>query len=207
MNYFTPAYRVVLNKNLLVYPQFIDFLKNEFHRLIVNRLVQGTVNLEDKYVFTVTSIPLQWGTVAMNKIRSVESLPEDKVDPKIKRIAEILRSLDPLDPQPVDIDFTLGQIVSFVNKNVVHFKELVPGGVIDYFGIPTQLWFDDFPISTGTVLRAVDFGTLDNKPLHLFDAAFAELRVNLLDLFAQFMKIGSDLGEDSEGVTVKNVDI
>ena len=35
-------------------------------------------------------------------------------------------------------------------------------------------------------MRAVDYGTLDNFPLHLFDFVFNEIRLHLMDLFTLY---------------------
>ena len=201
MNNLSPEYRVVLNENLLQYPLFIDFLKNEFRRMLVERLMLLNVDLSLVYKFTILSIPVQWGNYIIPKIKAMEA-GERATDPKLVRIAEILKELDPLDPHPVDLEFTLQQIVLFVERNVKKFQLMTLGKATTYFGIEEALWFDEYPIQTGTVLRAVDYGTLDNPPLNLFNMVFMEMRAQVLDLFAQFI----ERGEEKKEPMVKNVE-
>ena len=187
MESLNPTYRIKVNQNILKYPLFFNFLGSEFHRLVTDAVVQANLDLTEKYSFTITSIPVQWGNYIIPKLRQLESLPEDKIDPKWKKISEILLSLDPMNPQPVDISFSLQEIIYFVVRNVHLYQEISSGGVVNYFGIETQRWFDDYPIQTGTVLKAVDMGTLDNRPAHLFDTAFIKLRGELMELFTFYM--------------------
>ena len=189
MNNLSPEYRIVLNEQLLKYPLFIEFLKREFRRLLVERLMLLNVDLTLVYKFTVTYIPVQWGNYIIPKIKMMENGIIPRND-KLERIAEILKELDPLDPHPVDLEFTLQQIVLFVEKNVKRFQGVQLGEAIEYFGIEEALWFDEYPIATGTVIRAVDYGTLDNPPLNLFNSVFNEMRATILDLFAKFIEQG-----------------
>ena len=189
MNNLSPEYRIALNEQLLKYPLFIEYLKQEFRRRLVERLMLLNVDLTLVYKFTVTYIPVQWGNYIIPKIKMMENGIIPRND-KLERIAEILKELDPLDPHPVDLEFTLQQIVLFVENNVKRFQEVQLGEAIEYFGIEEALWFDEYPIATGTVIRAVDYGTLDNPPLNLFNSVFNEMRATLLDMFAQFIELG-----------------
>ena len=193
MNNLLPTYRVTLNKNLLSDPLFFWFLKQEFHRVLMLTLSQGHIDLTAVYKFTIYSIPVQWGNYIILKIRANDARPKNKKDKKLTKISKMLLKLDPLNPKPVKLEFDLNTIINFVINNLKHYQELTSGGVVDYFGIPSQLWFDDYPIQTGTILKAVDYGTLDNPPLHLFDTTFEYIRQNLLDLFAQFVKYKSGM--------------
>ena len=192
MSAFQPKYRVRINKNFLAYPLFFDFLRVRFHSLIASAVLKSHLNLEEMYTFTVSEIPVQWGNYVIQKLRVMESVPEDKMDPKWKEISDILLSLNPLDPKPVDVSFKLGDIIIFVVNNVGHYQEITVGGPVDYFGINTDMWFNDYPISAGTVLMAVDFGTLDNYPNHVFDSVFADMRMHIMDMFTEYVNQFND---------------
>ena len=200
----SPYYRIKLNKNILKYPLFFEYLKQLFHKLVYHAVLQGNIDLSTEYKFIVKSIPNQWGKNVAQQLKLMQNVPEDKIPEKWKEIAKMLLDLDPFNPQQVEIKFTLNDILKFTVNNVKHYQEIVTGGVADYFGIETQLWFNDYPIQTGTVLRAVDFGTLEKAPLHLFDSVFMDLRTNLMNNFTFY--INHVLKQES--VVVKNnVDI
>lgn len=199
MIYFDPHYRVELNKNLLD-PLFMEYLKQTFNRVLMSNVLSLHLDTGTVYKFTISSIP-PGGLDVISRIYIAESKGFE-LDDKLKEIADILHSLDPFDPKPVEVEFDLGTIISFVKDNVKHFQAAVPGGIIDYFGIDTEIWFNDYPIQTGAVLRAVDFGNLDNPPVHLFDRSFEQIRCNLMDLFAEYFKYVKPVGEVLENADV-----
>lgn len=186
MNALTPNYRVTINKNMLQYPLFFDFLRNKFRNVLYTWIDAKHLDLMEKYKFTIYTIPVGWGKQVIEKVRAYE-MNHDKTDPKLEKIAKVLHDLDPFNPQPVDLEFTLEQICSWVTSSLRHFQETTNGNVYDYFGIAYNCWFDDFPIACGTVVKAVDIGTLDNVPHHLFDNVFADIRFHLMDLFTEYM--------------------
>ncbi len=205
MNNLSPYYRIQINNNLLKYPQFFEFLRQEFRKVLINSVIQGNLDLTEEYKFTITYIPNQWGSSVIQQVKLQETVPDDKKDPKWKKISSILVSLDPMNPVPVDVTFTLDEIIKFSVLAAKHYQEIVTGGVVDYFGIEPQLWFNDYPIQTGVVLRAVDFGTLENKPKHLFDETFMDIRSRLMDLFTFYINHVKEVQENM--VRVKNVNI
>ena len=182
-----PEYRIYLNKNLCLDPGFFGYLKLQFHTVLYGLVNSRHVDLGSIYKFTVYEIPPQWEAHVLSTIL-LASVDLAELTPKQQEIAQMLQDLNPLDPKPVDLEFSLMDIVSWVDTHVKHFVELVPGGVNNYFGIDQRAWFNDYPIQTGTVLRAVDIGTLDNFPLHLFDNVFMEMRAHLLDFFVMYNK-------------------
>lgn len=198
----TPDYRVLINRNLALNPLFFDFLKRQFNLILSEAILQKKLDLSEVYKFTIYSIPAGWGALIIRQVGLMDEgiIPET---PKLKKISDILHALDPTAPQPVDIEFTLGEIISFIKSQVRHFQEVTPGGIVHYFGIEYYSWFDDYPIQTGIVLRAVDFGTLDNFPHHLFDDVFNYIRAHLLDLFIVFNKTI----QPEESGMVKNVNV
>ena len=203
MMLLTPDYRVLLNRNVTFNPLFFEFLKQRFNLLLAQRLVELNLDLSEVYRFTLFAVPAEYNSGIVQQVALMDAGLVEPTD-KLKRIGEILHSLDPIDPHPVDIEFVLADIISFVKKNLVHFTEVSVGGVLDYFGINYQTWFDDYPIQTGTVLRAVDFGTLENYPHHLFDGVFVYIREHILDLFAEF---NNQVLPKKPEVTVTNVDV
>lgn len=182
-----PEYRVYLNKNLVADPGFIGYLKLQFHTVLYGFINNRHIDLETIYKFTIYEIPPQWEAHVLGTILLAEA-DLTELTPKQQEISQILLDLNPLDPKPVDLEFPLREIVSWVDTHVKHFIELVPGGVNNYFGLSQQAWFNDYPIQSGTILRAVDMGTLDNFPLHLFDGVFNEMRIHLLDFFVMYNK-------------------
>ena len=185
MNYLTPEYRILLNKNLTFNPQYFEFLKQSFNFVLMQKVMQAHLDLMETYRFVIYCIPVEYHSPV---IQQVSLMDQGLLEPteKLQKISEILHALNPIDAQPVELSFTLQEIISFVKKSLKHFQEVVPGGVVDYFGINYQTWFDDYPIQTGTILKAVDYGTLENYPHHLFDGTFDYLREHLLDLFTEF---------------------
>ena len=190
---------------MLKYPLFFEYLKQLFRKLVYHAVLQGNVDLSKEYTFTINSIPNQWGKNVVQQLKQIENVPEDKIPEKWKEISKILLDLDPFNPKQVEVKFTLNDILKFTVNNVKCYREIVTGGVADYFGIETQLWFNDYPIQTGTVLRAVDFGTLEKKPLHLFDSVFMDLRTNLMNNFTFY--INHVLKQESTVVVKNNADI
>ena len=188
MNALTPNYRVQINQNMLQFPLFFDFLRNKFRNVLYSWIDAKHLDLTEKYRFTVYTVPIGWGKQVIDKVRAYEMNP-DLHDPKMDRITEILHDLDPFNPKPVDLEFDLEHICSWVTQSLHHFKEATQGGFKEYFGIEYNWWFDDFPIAAGTVIKAVDIGTLDNQPHHLFDNVFADIRFHLMYLFTEYMNL------------------
>lgn len=204
MNDLLPYYRIKINDNLIKEPRFFEFLKQEFKRVLFDRIKKCNLDLTEKYAFTIMAVPPEWGNSVLSKVRALESISEEKRDPKWVKISEILLSLDPMNPVPVDVEFTLSDIVNYVIHNIKVYQVRVPGGIQTYFGIETGKWFDDYPLQTGIVLKAVDFGTLENKPKNLFNHTFEVLRRSLLDLFALYI---NQFKESYNSVVVNNVNI
>ena len=98
-----------------------------------------------------------------------------------------MESLDPLKEQePLKIEITMKEIVDEVVKNLTFFHETLMDETKYYFGIKTNIWFADKPIYLEDVMKSVDFGDMDHKPLSLFTFVFRSFEANFDLLYQTF---------------------
>ena len=56
MESLNPTYRIKINQNIVKYPLFFDFLRSEFHRIVMTLVTQENLDLSEKYNFTILLI-------------------------------------------------------------------------------------------------------------------------------------------------------
>jgi len=179
-------YRILLDSDFKFLPEFIVYLQNKFKELVYFKL-HLALNVDVTtviYHFTLTTLPNSYAP-AVNEIRKGVK----NEDSEAQEAEAMLQSLDPMNPQPVELDLTLQEIIDCVCKTICYFEVPVGRNINRYFGIPDYAWFNLIPLYLYDVMERVDLGGTDAPALHLFDWVFDEIQTSLLDYYLSFFDL------------------
>lgn len=196
-SYPNSLYALMLDSSLDNKEEFSLFLKEIFIETIniYLKLQRENEDFKEKYSFILTALPVDGqksnedSNILFYTSPMAEEVPEDS-----KKLIEGLEMLNPLlsleeDKEPeLEITLTINQIVEAVLFSLRLFKYTVDQQIYFYWGIPFNTWFPNIPVYLETIMRVVDFGTPENKPLNLFYPIFRNLRSNTDFYYDKFLR-------------------
>lgn len=211
-SYQNSLYAFMLDSSLDNKEEFSLFLKKIFIETVTIylNLKKEDENFISTYNFTATNLPMdsqkskQDSTILFYTNPLAEDVPEDakSLISNLERLNPLL-SLEEEEPPLLEVTLTIDQIVEAVTNSLRLFKYTVEQQTYFYWGIPFNAWYPNIPIYLEIIMRAVDFGTPEHKPMYLFYPIFRNLREHITFYYDKYLRVK----EEEEGRNADNTEL